>query len=167
MSRDKIYRLHLRVMGTERSRNLEYEEIYEMFIPTWIPNERKNIFTHEEYVSQTINFASYEAGDFMITANVESTVPADGDDINDGFSAYWRDHDDSVVWKFEKNLIEGYLDYLYANHSIPSDDVFEAAAYILQISPPHIFGWGNADPADAVEEISIMISDRYYEDQDV
>jgi len=138
-----------------------------MFIPTWFPNERKGLFTHEDYVRHAINFASYESGDFMITANVESTVPADDDDINDGSSAYWRDHDDSIEWKFEENLIDDYLDYLYANHDIPYDDIFIAAAHILQISPPNIFGWGNADPADANGEIRIMISHRYNEDEDV
>jgi len=159
---DSLTRLKVTLRGTKRSIVLEDGEKYEFKIPTWIPNPDSNIYNINDYLD-TINHAANQKGDFVESILIEVF---DGDisdeDLSSKIPLFLEE--DEHHWKFKSNYLADLIQDIVTKKGIFLNGIDEASAEIL-IHMTFLFGFGNPDPADAIEQIeSKLLYLGYFDD---
>lgn len=143
----EITRLKVKVVGTKRSRTIEDGEIFEMSIPTWMPNPDLDLYSLNDFIEFVSTEAPFNSGDRVLSILVQDAVVQDG---TDPVNIIESDH----TWSDRYDVVHNTLQSMW--HEIGGVDRTEIAFEIYQ-QYQHMFGWGNGDPADAIEDISISL----------
>lgn len=159
-----IYRLNVLLKGTKRSRMLENDESFEMKIPTWIPYEEKNLYNVDDFVNQ-VNESANLGGDYVRRLWIEKVEINDEEDVTSPMSKYVSGDANDVDWCFEADVIDNNVKHAIDVNDIfvNSEDLYGTASEILP-SMVNVFGFGNADPAEVVDDIVVVLIGLGYGD---
>lgn len=157
----KIYRLNVSVQGTKRSRTLDKGENYDMIIPTWIPNPEMDLFTLHDFVKHIVGVATLNSGDLVTRLWIESAELANSADLNSADCPYLQSNSPEIDWIFEHNVVQDVIFNIINKSDLSLGELYETAQSVFEIGQ-YAFGWGNADPCDAIEEISLQLISAGY-----
>jgi len=157
----KIYRLNVSVRGTKRSRALDEGENYDMMIPTWIPNPEMDLYTLHDFVEHIVGVATLKSGDLVTRLWIESAELDDSVDLNSADSPYLQSNSPEIDWIFEHDVVQDVILNIINKSDLSPGELHETAQSVFEIGQ-YAFGWGNADPCDAIQEISLQLISAGY-----
>ena len=174
-SSTEIVRLRVELEGTKRSRALDAGERHTIYLPAWIPNESLGLYSVDDFVMHVGFHAPQSSGDMVTGLYLESTaiplslLPSLKDPLDEAVTDFLEDHCDWVKWSQQDNVKAQAIHsfWVSAIQDLGHDHIDDVARYILEIKGV-AFGWGNADPADALEDIvrNLIIAGCYPDSDD-
>ena len=153
-----LTRLKLTLKGTKRSQALDYGEVHTTYIPTWIPNTDLGLYDCLDYVAFIVYDSHLQSGDLITDLTIEKTicpkrVYEDMQKNSKYSNPYTETNHPDVSWEVSSVAIPMYVHRFWENLNSFNSDIYELAQDIY-MKNIECFGWGNADPADAIEEIA-------------